>query len=64
MFYLSNEVIIYYLCSMNKAKINKDKVIKSVAKMLSDKEVVRSYMKGKTSINTLTKKGIKLAKPL
>jgi len=49
---------------MNKAKINKDIVIKSVAKMLSDKEVVRSYMKGKTSINTLTKKGIKLANPL
>ena len=49
---------------MNKVTINKDKVIKSVAKMLSDKEVVRSYMKGKTSKNTLSKKGIKLAKPL
>lgn len=60
----SNEEIIYYLCNMNKVKINKDKVIKSVAKMLSDKEVVRSYMKGKTSISTLSKKGIKLASPL
>ena len=60
----SIEKIIYYLCTMNKVKINKDKVIKSVAKMLSDKEVVRSYMKGKTSINTLSKKGIKLANPL
>lgn len=49
---------------MNKVIINKDKVIKSVAKMLSDKEAVRSYMKGETSKNTLTKKGIKLAKPL
>lgn len=49
---------------MNKVKINKDKVIKSVAKMLSDKEVVRSYIKGKTSKDTLSKKGIKLANPL
>jgi len=49
---------------MNKVKINRDKVIKSLAKMLSDKEVVRSYMKGKTSKNTLSKKGITLAKPL
>ena len=32
--------------------------------MLSDKDVVRSYMKGKASKNTLSKKGIKLAKPL
>ena len=60
----SNEKIIYYLYTMNKVTINKDKIIKSVAKMLSDKEVVRSYMKGKTSKNTLSKKGIKLAKPL
>jgi predicted transcriptional regulator len=49
---------------MGKVKIDKDNVIKSVAKMLSDKEVVRSYMKGKTSKTTLSKKGIKLAKPL
>jgi hypothetical protein len=58
------EKINYYLCTMNKVKINKDKVIKSVAKMLSDKEVVRSYIKGKTSKDTLSKKGIKLANPL
>lgn len=49
---------------MNEIKINKDKVIKSVAKMLSDKEIVRSYIKGKTSKNILSKNGIKLAKPL
>lgn len=49
---------------MIKEKINKDKVIKSVAKMLSDKEAVRSYMKGQISINILSQKGIKLAKPL
>lgn len=49
---------------MNKILINKEKVIESVAKMLSDKDAVRSYMKGKTSKDTLSKKGIKLAKPL
>jgi len=49
---------------MNKVKVNKEQIIKSVAKMLSDKKVVRSYMKGETSKNTLSQKGIKLAKPL
>jgi predicted transcriptional regulator len=47
-----------------KKTINKNDVLKSVAKMLEDKEVVRSYIKGKTSLTTLTEKGIKLAKPL
>lgn len=49
---------------MKDAKINKTKIIKSVTKMIADKEVVRSYIKGKTSIQTLTKKGIKFAQPL
>ena len=49
---------------MNKFKINKETVVKSVAKMLSDKEIVRSYIKGQSPINTLSKKGIRLAKPL
>jgi len=49
---------------MSKVKINKDKVTQFVAKMLSDKETVRSYLKEKISKNTLFKKGIKLAKPL
>jgi formylmethanofuran dehydrogenase subunit B len=49
---------------MNKIIINKVKAIESVAKMLSDKDAVRSYMKGKTSKETLSKKGIQLAKPL
>ena len=47
-----------------KKEINKNDILKSVAKMLSDKEVVRSYIKGMTSVNTLAEKGIKLAKPL
>lgn len=49
---------------MKKKEINKDVIVKSVAKMVSDKEAVRAYIKGKTSISTINKKGIKLAKPL
>lgn len=47
----------------NKA-IKKEIILKSVSKMITDKEIVRSYIKGETSIQTLTKKGIKFAKPL
>ena len=43
---------------------SKELILKSVAKMLSDKEAVRSYIKGKSSFQSLTSKGIKLAKPL
>jgi predicted transcriptional regulator len=49
---------------MNKTKTSKKKILKSVAKMVTDKELVQSYIKGKTSIHALTKKGIKFAKPL
>jgi predicted transcriptional regulator len=49
---------------MKKENVNKEIIIKSVSKMIADKEIVRSYIKGKTSIQTLTKKGIKFAKPL
>jgi hypothetical protein len=49
---------------MNNESISKKTILKSVAKMVTDKESVRSYIKGKTSIQTLTKKGIKFAKPL
>ena len=47
-----------------KKEINKDLILKSVAKIVTDKEAVRSYIKGKTSIESLTTKGIKFAKPL
>lgn len=49
---------------MKKPIIKKETVLKSITKMVADKEMVRSYIKGKTSIQTLTKKGIKFAKPL
>ena len=44
--------------------INKQAVMKSITKMVTDKDMVRSFIKGKTSIESLTKKGIKFAKPL
>jgi hypothetical protein len=47
-----------------KKEVNKELVLKSVAKIVADKEAVRSYIKGKTSIQSLTTKGIKFAKPL
>lgn len=55
----------YYLCdSMKKQKIKKQVIITSVSQMIADKEAVRSYMKGKTTLQELDKKGIKFAKPL
>jgi hypothetical protein len=47
-----------------KKEVNKDLVLKSVAKIVADKEAVRSYIKGKSSIESLINKGIKFAKPL
>ncbi len=47
-----------------KKEVNKELVLKSVAKIAADKEAVRSYIKGKTSIRALNSKGIKFAKPL
>ena len=47
-----------------KKNLNKSTILKSVTKMITDKEAVRSYIKGKTSIQSLKTKGIKLAKPL
>ncbi len=49
---------------MSNENKNKTLIIKSMAKMLSDKKIVRSYIKGNTSIKTLDEKGIKFAKPL
>lgn len=47
-----------------KKNITKESVIKSITKMVTDKATVRSFLKGKTSIETVTKKGIKFAKPI
>jgi hypothetical protein len=47
-----------------KKELDKEAILKSVTKMITDKEAVRSYIKGKTTIQSITTKGIKLAKPL
>jgi hypothetical protein len=49
---------------MKNKEINREKIVESVSKMITDKETVRSYIKGEISIQTVTKKGIKFAKPL
>ncbi|OAZ03537.1 hypothetical protein FLB_20790 [Flavobacterium succinicans] len=38
--------------------------MKSITKMVSDKAMVRSFLKGNTPIEKLTQKGIKFAKPI
>lgn len=56
---------IYFLNSRNmKKELNKETILKSVTKMITDKEAVRSYIKGKSSIQSIKIKGIKFAKPL
>ena len=47
----------------NKAA-NKELIMKYITKMVLDKALVRSYLKGNTPIEKLTQKGIKFAKPL
>ncbi|WP_166922279.1 hypothetical protein [Flavobacterium poyangense] len=49
---------------MNKIVVNKKTVIESVTKMAADKAIVRSYLKGKVSLEILKEKGITLAKPI
>ena len=49
---------------MEKGKINKEIIMKSVAKMVADKESVRSYTKGEITKKPLTTQGIKIAKPV
>lgn len=49
---------------MGSKNLTKEKVITSVSKTITDKEIVLSYIKGKTTIQAISKKGIKLAAPL
>jgi hypothetical protein len=49
---------------MNKNKMNKALIVKSITKMVSDKEAVRSYIKGNTDFKTIENKGIKFARPI
>jgi hypothetical protein len=49
---------------VKKKERNKKIVLKSLAKMIANKESVLLYIKGKITLTALTKKGIKFAKPL
>ncbi|MEO8149183.1 MAG: hypothetical protein ABI723_16170 [Bacteroidia bacterium] len=49
---------------MKKQKADKKKISQALEKILTDKQLVVSYIKGKIPLNTLTKKGIKFAKPI
>ncbi len=49
---------------MSKEQITKQQVINSLKKIVSDKELVRSYIKGDITLKKIETKGIKLAKPL
>jgi hypothetical protein len=49
---------------MKKITTDKKTILESVTKMVDDKNAVRLFLKGKSSIETLKEKGITLAKPL
>lgn len=49
---------------MGNKKINKAKILKSITKMVADKETVRSYIKGKANKEQINERGIKFAKPI
>ncbi len=52
------------LCPMKTSFINKKSIKQAIIKMRDDKMAVRSFLEGKTSIETLTAKGIKLVKTI
>ncbi len=49
---------------MQKNKTDKKIIIQSLKKMIENKEIVSSYLKGEITLQQITKKGIKFAKPL
>jgi hypothetical protein len=49
---------------MKTTVINKEAVRKAIIKMRDDKMAVRAFLEGKTSIETLTSKGIKLVRTI
>lgn len=49
---------------METSFINKKSIKQAIIKMRDDKMAVRSFLEGKTSIETLTAKGIKLVRTI
>ncbi len=49
---------------MKTNQLNKELIVESITKLVKDKELVRSYIKGRISLQELKDKGIKFARPL
>ena len=49
---------------MKTNQLNKELIIESITKLVKDKEMVRSYIKGQISLQAVKDKGIKFARPL
>ena len=47
-----------------KTTVNKEAVKKAIIKMREDKNAVRAFLKGNSSVETLTSKGIKLVRTI
>lgn len=50
--------------AMKTNQLNKELIVESITKLVKDKELVRSYIKGRISLQELKDKGIKFARPL
>lgn len=49
---------------MKTTAVDKELIKKAIIKMRDDKTAVRSFLQGKSSVETLTSKGIKLVKTI
>lgn len=49
---------------MKSKQLNKALIIESITKLVKDKELVRSYIKGQISLQEVKDEGIKFARPL
>ena len=50
--------------AMKTNQLNKELIVESITKLVKDKELVRSYIKGQISLQEVKDKGIKFARPL
>ena len=49
---------------MKTNQLNKELIVESITKLVKDKELVRSYIKGQISLQALKDEGIKFGRPL
>ena len=50
--------------AMKTNQLNKELIVESITKLVKDKELVRSYIKGQISLQALKDEGIKFGRPL